>query len=153
MKSYIGPKSPNYKKKVDKLLKKKSLSVLKGELTDVFNKFIRIRDTQLSQGKKFFVCISCGLPKETEQMHAGHYFAAGSHEAVRWDEDNVHGQCIACNYYKHSNEKQYRKNLIRKIGAKRFEVLELRAYNRSKMMAFEVELLIQQYSDKIKGMI
>lgn len=152
MKNYIGPKTFKVgidKKKIEKMLQKKSLPTLKKELETVFNTFIRLRDTEISQGKKFFTCISCGLPKELSEMHAGHYWPAGGHEAVRFDEDNVHGQCIHCNFFKHGAEKGYRPRLIKKIGQKAFDVLEMRAHNRSKMMPFEVELLIQQYKQKV----
>jgi hypothetical protein len=156
MRNYIGPKSlkVNFKnkEKIEKLLNKKTLPALKKELQTVFNTFIRLRDTQESQGKKFFVCISCGHPKELNQMNAGHYWAAGGHEAVRFDEDNVHGQCIHCNLYQHSNEKLYRVNLIKKIGQKAFDILEMRAHNKSKMFPFEVELLISEYKNKIESL-
>lgn len=137
---------------MEKLLKVKSLPTLKKDLETVFNTFIRLRDTEMSQGKKFFTCISCGHPKELTEMHAGHYWPAGGHEAVRFDEDNVHGQCRHCNFYKHGNEKSYRSRLIKKIGQKAFDVLELRAHNKSKMMRFEVDLLIRTYKEKIENL-
>src|SRR5688572_21842229 len=114
MKNYIGPKTfkvgIDNKKKIERLLEKKGLSALKNDLQKVFNTFIRLRDTQtgLIHGTKYFVCISCGESKELSEMHAGHYWPAGGHEAVRFDEDNVHGQCRHCNYFKHGNEKGYR---------------------------------------------
>lgn len=150
MKSFIGIKTESNKKAMEKLLKKKSLSTLKKDLETVFNLFIRLRDTEISQGKKFFTCISCGHPKELTEMHAGHYWPAGGHEAVRFDEDNVHGQCRRCNFFKHGNEKGYRGRLIKKIGEPAFTTLGLRAHNKSKMMAFEVEYLIQEYKSKIE---
>jgi hypothetical protein len=157
MKGYIGPRyfKKAAKEKLTKQLvkamdKKKTLAALKKELQEIFNEFIRLRDTEIGQGRKFFTCISCGQPKELFEMHAGHYWPVGGHEAVRYDEDNVHGQCRHCNYFKHGNEKGYRPRLIKKIGQKAFDALEMRAHNRSKMMAFEVEYLIQEYKNKIK---
>lgn len=135
---------------MEKLLKVKSLSTLKNDLTKIFNEFIRLRDTQIGQGTKFFICISCNLPKGLDQMHAGHFLSAGEHESIRWDEHNVNGQCMYCNYYKHGSPVKYRANLVRKIGAKAVEALELKCHNRSKMNRFEVELLIQQYTEKVK---
>lgn len=152
MKHYIGPKNLNYQKVVEKALKKKSLASLKKELQDVFNKFIRLRDTIYENGKAFFICISCGVKKTIDQMHAGHYWPVGGNEAIRFDEDNVHGQCVYCNFHKHGNEKGYRPRLIKKIGQKRFDLLEIKRNNRSKMMAFEVELLINEYTEKIKSL-
>lgn len=152
MSAYIGPKQFSQKKAMEKLLKVKGLSALKADLQKVFNEFIRLRDTQISQGRKFFTCISCGQPKELFEMHAGHFFPVGGHEAVRFNEDNVHGQCKYCNYFKHGNPVAYKKNLIKKIGQERFDKLEIRSQNRSNMMRFEVEYLIGVYKEKVNDL-
>jgi hypothetical protein len=151
--NFIGFRKPGQnKKQVEKLLNKKSLATLKGELQIVFNTYIRLRDTLYDKGTPYFICISCNHPKGLDQMNAGHFWPVGGHEAVRYDEDNVHGQCISCNHFESNGVvmKRYTTNLIRKIGMKKFEALGNRRFNRSKMMAFEVDLLIDQYKEKIK---
>lgn len=132
--------------------KSKNLQALKKELQEVFNHFIRVRDTKHDKGVAYFICISCSEPKDLSQMNAGHFWPVGGHEAVRYDEDNVHGQCIKCNCFESNGvvTRRYEVSLIKKIGLARVKALELRRHNRSKMMAFEVELLIQKYKDKIK---
>ena len=67
-----------------------------------FHLYIRNRD----QGKP---CISCG--KKTK-LQAGHFYSAGKHPQLRFNEDNVHGQCLSCNYYKSGDLLNYRINLI-----------------------------------------
>lgn len=153
MKNFIGfRKSGQNKKQVEKLLNKKSIATLKAELQTIFNKFIRLRDTLYDQGTPYFICISCNKPNGLDQMNGGHYWPVGGHEAVRYDEDNVHGQCIRCNNFENNGvvTKRYTVNLIKKIGQKRFDALELRRHNKSKMMHFELELLIGQYKEKIE---
>ena len=59
-------------------------------------------------------------------MHAGHKYSAGQHPITRFDEDNVHGQCIHCNTYLHGNLEDYRKNLINKIGIEKVEELDFK---------------------------
>jgi hypothetical protein len=130
-------------------LEKKSVATLKKDLQKVFNTYIRLRDTLHDKGTPYFICISCRQPKGLDQMHAGHFWPVGGNEAVRFDEDNTHGQCEHCNTFKHGNLVQYTPNLIKKIGMVRFEKLSHRRLNRSKMMAFELELLIQTYKEKI----
>jgi 5-methylcytosine-specific restriction endonuclease McrA len=153
MKGYIGPKTKNYKKTVEKVFKKPSLSTLKGELQKVFNEFIRKRDTVYMNGLPCFTCISCGILKPVEgHMHAGHFWPVGGNEAVRFDEDNCHGQCLACNHFKHGNLSHYGPNLEKKIGKEKFKMLAIKRLNRSKMMAFEVEYLIEEYKTKIKSL-
>jgi hypothetical protein len=82
-----------------------------------FNAYIRKRD----EGQ---MCISCGN-KPVQQ--AGHYFSAGKFNGLRFHEDNVHGQCIQCNFYLHGNLIHYRANLEKKIGKKKLDELELKA--------------------------
>jgi hypothetical protein len=152
MNNFIGFRKPGQnKKQVEKLLQKKSLATLKGELQKVFNTYIRMRDTLYDKSTAYFICISCNQPKGLDQMNAGHFWPVGGHEAVRFDEDNVHGQCIYCNNFASNGvvTLKYESNLRKKIGAGRFIALANRRFNKSKMMAFEIELLIQDYNDKI----
>jgi hypothetical protein len=152
MNNFIGFRKPGQnKKQVEKLLQKKSLATLKGELQKVFNTYIRVRDTKYDKPTAYFICISCNQPKGLDQMNAGHFWPVGGHEAVRFDEDNVHGQCIYCNNFASNGVvmQKYEAALLLKIGEKRFDTLAARRFNKSKLMAFEVELLIQTYNDKI----
>ena len=87
-------------------LKKKSLPQLKAIAVTHFHKFIRNRD----HGQP---CIS------------GHFYSGGKHPTVRFNEDNVNGQCMRCNYYFSGNLLPYRDNLIEKIGQERFDKLTL----------------------------
>lgn len=153
MKNFIGFRKPGQnKKQVEKLLNKKSLATLKGDLQKVFNTYIRLRDTKYDKGTPYFICISCNQPKGLDQMNAGHFWPVGGHEAVRYDEDNVHGQCIHCNNFKAGSlvADPYTKNLINKIGRERFDNLSSKRFNKSKLFAFEVEFLIQHYKEKIE---
>jgi hypothetical protein len=127
-------------------IKQKSLPALKKDLDKVFNTYIRKRDSK----DGYFKCISCGMVKSVDKMHAGHFYSAGHHSAIRWDEYNVNGQCNYCNTYLHGNLLGYREGLIKKYNAQILEILELRKHNKSKMMRFEIEYLIQEYKNKLK---
>jgi len=100
-----------------KRFSKVSTKNLKLRAVKVFHKFIRERDAGLP-------CISCGLFKE---LQAGHFKSAGSHNHIRFDEDNVHGQCLRCNFYLQQSDTLYRENLIKKIGVERVERLDFLA--------------------------
>lgn len=105
---------------------KKSIPALLKLATQYFNRYIRQRDTV--DGR--FTCISCGHPKPTTLMHAGHYLSAGHHGAVRFDEQNVHGQCHHCNTFLHGNLLGYRAGLEQKIGPEAMTALELKSQMR-----------------------
>ena len=82
-------------------------------------------------------------------MHAGHFYAAGNFSAIRWDEDNVNGQCVKCNTFLHGNLLGYREGLLKKIGPERLERLEIRKHNKNLIGRFEIQILIDQYKRKM----
>lgn len=93
--------------------KSKSVSQLLRMATKCFNLYIRNRD--MSQP-----CISCG---RYSQLQAGHFYSAGHYPILRYNENNVHGQCLRCNYYLSGDLSNYRMNLLKKIGE--IEVMDL----------------------------
>lgn len=110
-------------------------------LQAVFNRFIRLRDKDKG-------CISCG--KElTGIYHAGHFFPTSSHPELRFNEDNVMGQCIKCNAHLHGNLGQYANKLPKRIGWERFEKL-YEPTTALKLTIPEILELIKFYKEKIK---
>lgn len=98
--------------------KKYSVADLRNKAQVKFNAFIRKRD----EGKP---CINCGKYKK---LQAGHFFPTSTHPHLRFNEDNVHGEDLQCNYYNsQSHSYGYRVNLIKRIGQERFNALEFLA--------------------------
>ena len=89
------------------------------------NAYVRKRDAINPNGD--FICISCKKLKPKDQCNAGHFYNRGNFGSVRFDLDNIHSQCIQCNYHQHGNLLPYRENLIKKIGLERFQNLEIMA--------------------------
>ncbi len=108
----------------------------------VFNKYIRERD-------KYQPCISCNKPLGSK-FDAGHYWSAGGHSAIRFNPDNVHGQCVACNQHKHGNLIAYREELIKKIGLDGYAMLESFSNETKKWTKDELKNIIEMYKNKIK---
>jgi len=100
------------------------------EVQTQFNRYIRLRD-------KNKPCISCGKPL-VGKYDAGHYYSVGSTPELRFDADNVHGQCVACNQHLHGNLIEYTERLPLRIGDKRFEQLKSR---RGKIKKYSIEEL------------
>ena len=136
------------KKKRDKplpLLDKAGLKVKKkpdlvAKLDKAFSRYVRLRDS--SGG--YFKCISCGRIKPQEQADCGHYHSR-RHMATRWDEDNAHAECRACNRFRADHMIGYRENLIRKIGQMRFDKLAWKAAQTRKWSDFELIELTKYY--------
>lgn len=111
-----------------------------------FNAYIRRRDAQ----GDYFICISCSQQKHISMMHAGHYLSAGHNAKVRFDENNVNGQCSACNAHLHGNQARYRENLVRKIGADAVEMLEGISRMAHKWDRYSLVYIIETYKEKNK---
>jgi len=120
IKRKIADKEHRVRKKVfkdnDKPLRTKAAQ-------QAFNTFIRIRDKGLS-------CISCGnMPNFSNHVggsgiHAGHFKSCGAHSELRFNELNCNVQCFRCNVHLSGNIKDYRPNLIKKIGLDKVEWIE-----------------------------
>lgn len=129
-----------------------TLAKLKGNLTQIFNKYIRLRDVDENG---YGYCISCGnqVQYKTPNYQAGHYYPAPV-ETLRFNENNVHGQCKACNHFKSGNLIEYRKGLIKKIGetgVKELDLLsEVYKANGHKWDRFTIEFKIAEYKAKIQ---
>lgn len=110
----------------------------------MFNKFIRLRD----QGQ---MCISCN--KKALKENAGHYFSAGGHSNVRFDEDNVHLQCEYCNTYLSGNLLNYQVGIERRIGGERLIKLHEKAHETKKWSKEELEGIVTKYKAKCKELM
>ena len=108
----------------------------------VFNQYIRLRD----QGKP---CIACDN-KNMKKINASHFYSAGGHMAVRFDERNVHSGCEYCNTYLSGNLLNYRENLLKKLGYEEFERLSADAMQTRKYTREELKEIISVYNEKIK---
>lgn len=100
------------------MAKKQTIGKLLKLIQVDFNKYIRLRDQGLP-------CISCGQHKE--EYDAGHYFAKSGYNGLRFDEDNVHNECPACNRFDDSHLIGYGENILERIGQERLNCLKERA--------------------------
>ena len=130
--------------KEKKVMKAKAMS--RTELLKIaqvtFNTYIRLRDKHLP-------CISCGSIADIQQ-HAGHYFSVGAYPALRFNEDNVHKQCVQCNNFLHGNLLDYDRSLKVKIGIERYSQLYALKTSIFKPSLIEITVLIDAYKAKIK---
>ncbi len=141
-------KSSEFKQKKERdcmaSVTKKQLSYksLLAKAIRIFNAFIRERDRDKG-------CITCGAYKIE---HACHFYSAGFYSALRFNEDNVHGGCLQCNYFKHGSGNEYRRNIALRIGKDRLSLLDSVATRNGvkKWQRFELELICIQYGKKQK---
>ena len=114
---------------------------LVAKLDKAFSRYVRLRDAMPGG---CFRCISCGQIKPYEQADCGHYHSR-RHMSTRWDEDNAHAECRACNRFRADHMIGYRENLIAKIGQMRFDKLAWKAAQTRKWSDFELIELTKYY--------
>lgn len=115
---------------------------MKEKLDSIFSTFIRKRDTP---GQ----CISCGVPINFSNCDAGHYIPR-KHMSTRWDEKNVHAQCIECNRFKEGNLSGYEKGLRTIYGNGIIMELMQKKNTLKKYSKTEIAELITQYKERTK---
>ncbi len=146
---YLKRKPKKAKEKAPKP-KKPSLSTLIRKLDAAFSLYIRLRDSR-PYGYKAFRCISCGQIKPFEQMDCGH-FIGRTHMATRFDEENCWGECSACNRFSADHMIYYQRNLEKKIGRDRLDMLIARGRGTKKWTPWELQILLTHYNEEIKKM-
>lgn len=127
-----------------KKIKKEALKTKKDyvkELQVIFNRFIRLRD-------KDEPCISCGKKLGTK-YDAGHYRSAGGNPELRFEENNVHAQCVYCNQHLHGNLINYRLGLINRYGLAVVDWLEIQ-HEPKHYSIDELKEMKEYYKEQIK---
>jgi hypothetical protein len=122
--------------------KNKSIPALLKIAERHFNKFIRERD----RDGDYFFCPTCGNTKRIigDNYQACHLNPAGHHPELRYNEDNVHGGCKSCNYYKHGAGYNFSPYVRNKIGEERFNKLEeIKAYYKRNVFKWDRYSLIE----------
>lgn len=122
------------------------LATLLKSVRDVCHKYVRLRD----KGKP---CISCGEPYHKDHQ-AGHFYKAELFSSIKFNEDNIHGQCVQCNIRREGNESEYRVRLPNRIGKEKFEKLnDLAALDKQinhKWDREELKRIRSYYNQKLK---
>lgn len=93
----------------------------------IFSKYIRTRDNWTCQycHKKY--------PEGSQGIHNSHYWSR-THESTRYDPDN----CLALCFYHHQllghgeGRDEYKKLMLKKLGKKRYDMLEWKAHQYKK---------------------
>jgi len=77
-------------------------------------------------------------------MGAGHYVPSSvGGFAIRYDEMNVHAQCMRCNVHLSGNPIEYRERMVKQYGEKEVKKLEARRHDIIK--DFDYDAAIKKY--------
>lgn len=125
--------------------KKNNLKTRKDAAKTACHEYIRARDS--GNG-----CICCDKPLGSK-FHAGHFLESGNNPQIRYDEDNIHGQRLDCNFFKGGDSGSYQENLIIKIGIDRVNRLKNLSGGTVKRSPDDYRAIEQYYKDKIKDIL
>lgn len=94
-------------------------------------------------------CISCDAVWNSE-FQAGHHYSANSFHTLKFNLDNINGQCVKCNIHLEGNFDNYALNLPKRIGQERYnELVKLAAIDKTFVKIWNIENL-KEIKDKIK---
>ena len=119
----ISVKVTKTRKELEQGFKDKSqrgkIEALKKSVVDICHLYIRLRD----EGKP---CVSCGIPYKSD-FDAGHFYSGGKFSNLKYNENNIHGQCIQCNRMNEGMHEHYRLYIVERIGHSNLDELDRQA--------------------------
>lgn len=97
-------------------------------------------------------CVTCGVIKPWKEMQLGHYIHRGNqyYTNLDFDDQNIHPQCVSCNYYKSGKLDKYAKYLIKKFGNDILDILEYKKKLKAVLSDFTLKQLNKMYLEEIK---
>ena len=122
-------------------MRKLSRTALVKKLDRIFSRHIRNRYAV----RGWCACVTCGKQVPVEDAHAGH-FVRRQHMAVRWNEKNVHPQCVRCNTFLDGNEGEYARFILDTYGRATLDELLAAKNQVRKWTSAELLELIDHYS-------
>lgn len=93
-------------------------------------------------GRWYNTCVTCGKEIECEKANGGH-FLSRTCQLYRWDEKNVHCQCVGCNLYRNGAYIEYSQWFIKKYGQKVFDkyVNDFKRHKQGKIPPYKLDEL------------
>jgi len=125
--------------------KTETVNSLKKKVWTVFSKWIRRRDN--------YRCYTCDkqMAEGDSGCHAGHYVPQSKGNRLRFDERNVHAQCLSCNSFKRGNLSAYALKLEAQYGSGILQEFDSIKNERKKFTKDELQDMLADYKNRIKG--
>lgn len=135
-------------KSITRKKRTKTRGQLVKELDSAFSQYIRLKDAV----DGLATCVTCGTQKEWKLLQNGHYESRGKFP-TRWDEENCHVQCYACNVAMKGNYTSYARYMVNRYGAGKLEELHIKATSGTKIPTPVLRDLIQEYKKKVEELL
>ena len=120
---------------------------LEAKLDKVFSQWVRYSNAHGGYCR----CITCGKIEVPGMMDAGH-FVGRQYMCTRWDERNVHPQCVRCNRFGEGEKDSYAFALVCKYGDGIIAELNERKQAFCRYSTEDLQKLIEHYQAKIEAL-
>lgn len=125
----------------------KSIAKIKKKADRTFSRYIRLKNSVAG----YCSCVTCGTRKPIKNIQAGHYIPRNI-LSTRFDEENVHPQCVGCNMFNKGRldeyavylEKNYEIGILQRLHNKKHELVKI-TYS-------EYEEMIDKWEDEINDL-
>lgn len=126
----------------------KELGKWKKKAWKYFSIYIRTRDCIKTTGSpEYGMCVTCDRRFHFKELQAGHY-VSGRNNAVLFDEDLVHAQCMRCNVWLHGNLSAYAVFMYSKYTKRQMAEFELLRAQVLPLKKHDYIEIAQRYKDK-----
>lgn len=115
------------------------------EADDAFSLYIRTKESVGGYCR----CVTCGHVFPIKKIQAGHYMRRDD-MPTRYDQKNVHPQCVTCNCFKQGEHKKYREVLVSKYGEKAVCELEIKASDYAGFSKTDLKDIAKIYRRKLR---
>lgn len=119
------------------------------KLWKVFSQFIRLRD---ADENGYCRCFTCGKVVHWKECHAGHGIPR-QFKAVKYNEMNVHAQCVSCNTFQQGRQKRFGDKLNYLYGEETWNRLEIASRQQLKLSQFEIDEMEKYYKKEVKKLM
>lgn len=133
--------------------KKKTIAALVNDAADLMQKLVRLK---ARDDLGYVRCVTCGVVKQwNDGMQGGHYIER-AWLSTKLLEDNIHPQCASCNGglggKPKGNLRAYTLYMIDTYGRDFVEELEAMKHTTKKYVRYEVEDIIKELREQIRGL-
>lgn len=113
--------------------------------------YARYEGAKKKNGEWYNTCVTCGKTVLCKEANGGHFCGRACYP-LRWDEKNVHCQCVRCNLYNNGSYIEYSQWFINKYGKETFDryVETFRKWKAGKIPATKIDELRDTYDFWLK---
>jgi len=125
-----------------------SLAKLRETLWSLTSRYVRLSHSRDGWCR----CVTCGITKPWQELHAGHFVPQARGNAVRYDLRNIAPQCFRCNISLGGNPSAYAVYMLDTYGEAVVRELEQRAHGTVKFNRADYERMIADITEKLNGL-